>query len=377
MKLLVDPEIFFYGRCGLVRYYSSVIKRLRERGVAVELPLIASGSDFIAGRFPLVQPPVRHGQRSFLRLRVGNRLSKRWYLRRVRHGDYDCLLPTSPRFEDDFLSCLPADKPYMMVVHDTMRCVNGPDGLFDATGHNADRLAYLVGRASATICISHRTRRDLEQLVPRAASRLHVVHTGNLLQASVSSADGLPSSDAALAERYLLFVGERTGRKNFRFTLQSIAEWLKRRTDIRLVCTGRSNKWEQDFLDHLGIRDRVLFLEATDEQLVSLYRQAVALLYPSLYEGFGLPVLEAMSLGCPVVTSRCGAIPEVAGEAVLYADPLDGMSIAEAVRTIVEDRVLAARLAEAGRSRARRFTLESMMDRFETVLNIVHRREEA
>ncbi|EKN64177.1 glycosyltransferase family 1 protein [Schinkia azotoformans] len=358
MKLLVDPEIFFYGRCGMVRYYSMLAQQLREAGIEVTIPLYLSNSDFIDGRFQKLYRSIFNRPRNFIVNRV-NRLSKKWYYKCIEENDYDVLMITSPVFEDVFLEYLHSNKPFIMVVHDTMRCVLGPDGLYDPSGANADRLAYLARRATKVICISNKTKADLIKLTPIDSEKLVVIHTGNLLNSSMEAI-----SPKVLPERYLLFVGDRTGRKNFRFFIRAISGWLEKQEKLVMVCTGSSTKWEQDLLKSLHIEDKVLYVEAPDSILVYLYKNAVALVYPSLYEGFGLPVLEAMSLGCPVVTSEMEALMEVGGDAVMYIDPYSESSILKGVQSIVENQETALALKSKGLSMAEQFTIQRMVHSF-------------
>jgi len=103
--------------------------------------------------------------------------------------------------------------------------------------------------------------------------------------------------------------------------------------------------------------------------LVTLIRGARAVLFPSLYEGFGLPVLEAMMLGTPVVTSRASSIPEIGGDAVLYVDPYDADDIATAIRTIASDADLRGELAQRGRAQAELFSVARYRERVAALYN--------
>jgi glycosyltransferase involved in cell wall biosynthesis len=127
-----------------------------------------------------------------------------------------------------------------------------------------------------------------------------------------------------------------------------------------LVIPGYETRWEEDLRAHarrVGASERVRFLGwISDGELEGLYEAAICLAFPSLAEGFGLPVLEAMMCGLPVACSDAASLPEIAGEAALYFDPLDTGAIAEAVATLLRDADLRERLAAAGRERAAGFT---------------------
>jgi glycosyltransferase involved in cell wall biosynthesis len=165
----------------------------------------------------------------------------------------------------------------------------------------------------------------------------------------------------ALPDKYILFVGSRTGRKNFRFFIRAIAPVLKRHEEVRLLCTGLFNRWETDHLESLGVSGSCIDMEADDGLLLYLYRRALCLVYPTLYEGFGLPVLEAMANGCPTLTADSGAIREVGGDAVEYMDPYDADSIAGSLEAMIEQPERRRRLSELGTARAGIFLRQRMM----------------
>ena len=368
MRILVDPEIFQYGRCGMTRYYAALCHGLKERGHTVIIPLYLSGSDFIRGKFGEFLPLPKHPRFRFPSRFINQfamRAAKKAYYEALRKGDYDIALVTSPLYEDRFLDYV-SGRPWVMVVHDTMRSIVTPDGLLDPSGPLSDRLAYLARRASKVICISETTARDLQSLAGIKPERLAVIHTGLLLTAK--EAEVLP---VELPDTFLLFVGERTGRKNFRGFLSAIAPLLIKQPDLYLVCTGSFNKWEIDMLIWYGVVHKVRVIRATDSVLVRLYRAAKCLVYPSLYEGYGLPVLEAMRFGCPVITSPIGAIQEIAGDAVLYASPFDPEAQREAISLLLDDPATENRMREAGPIRANAFSFEDMIRKFETELSMI------
>lgn len=162
-----------------------------------------------------------------------------------------------------------------------------------------------------------------------------------------------------LPEQYLLCVGSLEPRKNIALLIDALA---MAGTDIPLVLTGWSgwgDKAWMEKIDAAGLKNRVFFTgHVPDPDLSAIYTGAAALVYPSVYEGFGLPVLEAMACGCPVICSHAASLPEVAGDAALFIDPLDADSLVHAIDTLVPDKSLRQRLATEGRARAAQFTWE-------------------
>jgi len=160
----------------------------------------------------------------------------------------------------------------------------------------------------------------------------------------------------APGRRYVLTVGQYAPYKNHEGALEGFAQAFSDRPDLDLVFVQRQGAG-QDLLaeraHQLGLAERVRFLRALDrDTLVALYSHAAALVHPSFHEGFGNPLAEAMACGCPVVTSRLSAMPEVTGGAALVVDPADAGAIGEALRRIVDDPSVAAEMRERALARA-------------------------
>ena len=177
--------------------------------------------------------------------------------------------------------------------------------------------AALCARADRVVCISETTRRDLVELVGTDARKIGVIRCGVPDWARVP-AERIAGVDAP----FFLWVGERAGYKNFDRTLGAWAA-CPEAAQTMLLCVGGGplNSSERRRIDPLD--RRVLQVACPDSQLKWAYENAAGLLYTSLWEGFGIPVVEALSLGCPVVASNLPVLREVAGEAALYVDPLD------------------------------------------------------
>ena len=212
-----------------------------------------------------------------------------------------------------------------------------------------------VSRADHIICISHHTKRDLCDLFSVPAEKVSVVHLGFDLLAPESASKKILET----GRPYLLYVGSRIGYKNFYSTLQAVASKpdLAKKFDIVAFGGGAFTMQEQKFIFRLGFStSSVRQVDGDDSKLSMLYTNAAAFIYPSLYEGFGLPPLEAMAHGCPVVASNTSSIPEVIGSAGQYFDPSDIDAQAEAISKVVFDESNKAHLIVNGLNRVNMFT---------------------
>jgi glycosyltransferase involved in cell wall biosynthesis len=162
-----------------------------------------------------------------------------------------------------------------------------------------------------------------------------------------------------LPGEYLLFVSSLEPRKNIDLLIEALAA---AKTGMPLVMAGWSGWGAKAWLSRIGspgLRDRIIITgHIPDTDLAAVYSGAAALVYPSLYEGFGLPILEAMACGCPVICSSAASMPEAAGNAALYIDPADKDSLVHAIDTLVQDTPLRQQLKAAGKARAAGFTWE-------------------
>lgn len=202
-----------------------------------------------------------------------------------------------------------------------------------------------VNRANAIICISHNTKLDLLNLYPELKTHNHVyvvplaTSFGLITPADVEVSERLADLVKAVENRYVLFVGTRTNYKNFDAALQGFVNSALPKLGYRLVCTGSAfSETEQMKLQKLGIQNKAFVIEYTSEsELNYLYQNAFALLYPSFYEGFGLPLLEAMSCGCPTIAANTSSLPEVVGDAGIFIDPHEPSTISVALDTLLDE----------------------------------------
>jgi glycosyltransferase involved in cell wall biosynthesis len=196
--------------------------------------------------------------------------------------------------------------------------------------------------ADFIVAISHYSRSSFLEIFPHyPADRIRVAHLGSRFS-SIAGYDQGSVIEGLVPDKFWLAVGTLEPRKNVRRLLGAYAAFISRNQEgLPLVLAGGKGWLEDDleeFINTLGIRERVKILGyVTDDKLTWLYQNCFAFIYPSLFEGFGLPVLEALSLGAAVVTSNTTSLPEVAGDAACYVDPLKEEAIIVAMSRLLND----------------------------------------
>ena len=214
-----------------------------------------------------------------------------------------------------------------------------------------------VMRADHVICISESTRKDLIEIYNIPKSKTSVVHLASDIRLGPSS----QPLRSCMDKPFILFVGQRGGYKNFSNFMASIALSDRLKKSFNIVCFGGGGfSYEESIIiSSLGFRnDQVSQVSGDDEFLAELYSRARVFVYPSQYEGFGLPILEAMSCGCPVICSNVSSLPEVAGKAARYFDPYSVEEMASIIEALVLSDSSVDDLRRAGYDRSRVFSWE-------------------
>ena len=242
-----------------------------------------------------------------------------------------------------------ANVPLVVTVHDMVPELMPGSVDSIANALHRGKLA-LVHRASRVIAVSATTAADLCRLSGLPQDTVRVIYHGITDRMRWQPINGRPPD---LPGSYLLFVGRRGGYKNFAGIAPSVADLLRRNVQLHLLCVGggpfRAKELEPFVL--AGVARRVQRIDADDRLLAACYSHAVALLFPSLYEGFGMPLLEAMINHCPVICSNRGALVEIGADAPFYFDPAEPDQIIELVEALSRDR--AHRRAHVAKSASR------------------------
>jgi glycosyltransferase involved in cell wall biosynthesis len=267
--------------------------------------------------------------------------------------------------------------PVVSVIHD---CIFESDPRF-APGRSM-RIAYIAAtwialrRASEIVTVSRATREAVQRRYRVRIAPTNVVPNG--VDAASAFADGSAAVGAAredlgLPDRYLLHVGVRRPHKNQETLVRAFARLAPAEPDLHLVLVGKRDERFPDpvpeLVRRLGLGARVRMIASVPEPLLpGVFAGASVFAFPSFVEGFGIPVLEAMAVGTPVVASGTPAVAEVAGDAALLVEPTDVEGFAEAIGRTLRDGGLRARLRERGRERVERFRWEASADALAGVL---------
>lgn len=252
-------------------------------------------------------------------------------------------------------------KPFVFSIHDLNHIdIKENSSVFKRTYYKIV-IRRACKRASRIITVSEYSRRNIISWAKVPPSK--VVNVGN----GVGSAYCNSGAKTNLGFPYLLCVGNRKRHKNERRVIEA---FIKARiaAEIRLCFTGFPSRELHEVCTKNGIIDRVIFLgEINEEDMPALYRGAMALIFPSLYEGFGLPVIESMACGTPVLTSNVTSLPEVAGHAALMVPPMEVEQIANGIEKLTGDETTRALLIERGLVRAEMYNWDDVAERVKNV----------
>jgi len=370
MRLLYDHQTFTQQRYGgISRYFCELMDRFsRDPNLSCTLALRYSWNENLKNR-PSLDPcwsrrseflsgPLFPFHQQICHIDILNRLgiNKRESVRLLKGQDFDLFHPT---YYDPYFQKYLGKKPFVLTVYDMIH------ELYPEYFSPQDPIRLwkkqLIETADSVIAISQSTRKDILRLTNAAPEKVFVTHLGNPFEYFAAPIRyNTPDEGFIPPKPYLLFVGNRSGYKNFNFFIAAMAGFLKRDHDLTVICAGGGpfGAAETKLIRSLGLDLKVHYVPAQETTLRQLYSGAQAFVFPSLYEGFGLPVLEAFSCGCPVLLSNSSSLPEVAGDSAEYFDPVNAESLVMAVEKVLSEDTCRADLARSGYERLKFFSWE-------------------
>ncbi len=362
MKVLYDYQIFRKQRYGgISRYFTNLI-RYADEG-ETEVPCYHPKNYYYnkqTGGFD-------HKYESMIFEEINNSISKFLTKRRLKKGDIQIFHPT---YNDlYFLKMLEKEK-IVITVHD-LAIERYPERFANAQNF-IERQKKLIEVSDHIIAVSNNTKNEIVDYYHVNPHKITVVYHGLPKEFGKVSIHirGLP-------ERYLLYVGKRSDNKNFDRFVEAFSKVAKDDPTISLLCVGGGEftEGERSNMKELGIDRRIQQRNLNDAVLAACYKQAMAFVFPSLYEGFGIPILEAFAMKCPIILSDIGSFREIAGDHGTYFNPESVDSIYETIEWVIDPTnqpAIEAKI-EAGAEALTNFTLEatyqSTQDVYERVVS--------
>jgi len=369
MKILYDHQIFEHQRIGGVsRYFSEIIKHLPS-DVEADVSIQYSFNEYLKDIYvPFVRKDQLLAYADFLpgynfkgKKRLFTYLEKYFpskypdllkinresTIKKLQKQEFDIFHPT---FYGDYYLDYIKNKPYILTVHDMIielypEFINSP--VF------VKRKKKLVENAAHIIAVSGNTKQDIINVFGTSAEKISVVYHASSLSENSIKPENLPG-------KYLFYVGDRRlGYKNFSFFISAVETILKDNEDLHIVCTGDEfNHEEINFFENLGIKNKVIHRFVDDKQMYGLYKHAQMFIYPSYYEGFGIPILEAFQAGCPVALANSSCFPEVVKDAGALFNPKSPQELRRIIIDLLNNKEYRNSIIEKGNKRLENFSWE-------------------
>ena len=359
MKIFYDHQAFSlqkYG--GISRYFAEIIKN-KQSSIEYELFVPYSNNYYLQqlgynskSFFPNKK---FKGKLPLVRL-LNNYKSKKI----IKNQNYDIF---HPGYYDPYFLNLIGNKPFICTTHDLTH------ELFPESFSKYDKTIEwkkeLMKKASHIIAVSKNTKKDILKFFKIKENKISVIYHG------FYSDSNKKDEKISVPTNYLLYVGSRNLYKNFEIFVTAFADLKKEFNNLHLICVGGGafSNYENNLLQNNKIEQNVKQINANDSQLSFLYKNSTAFIFPSKYEGFGIPVLEAFANKCPVILSNTSSLPEIAGDAAIYFNPNDVENIKESIKLIINSEKLRNQLIIKGIERLKKFSWKKTAEATAKVYN--------
>lgn len=367
MKILYDYQAVYdqkYG--GISRYFYEVISRIKnDKKYKIVMPVVFSQNYYFRS-LKAVEFNVNKGEKLIYRM-INEMYTIIFLLIAKVKKDIDILHPTY--YKALYLIYFPWLKPkngkIVITVHDMIHEIypKGNEGFIK-------RKKKVLDMADGIITVSEKTKIDLLKFYPELAKKnIKVIYHGN----SVVNTEKNLDNSFILPSRYILFVGQRNAYKNFEIVIKAFSKLRKEDLSLHLVCAGGGDfsEHENKLFQEYAIESCCIQHSVNDDLLSYMYQNAIVFVFPSLYEGFGIPILEAFANGCPIVLSNASCFPEIAGDAALYFDGEDSCDLYFKLKSVIYNDACRYELIEKGKECLKKYSWEKAaaetMDFYETL----------
>lgn len=341
IKVFYDYQIMLQQKFGgISRYFYELFSRINQmEDIKVDAYCYGNRNAYFEKYFGSIK------DRRILGMGFLNR-----FLMPKKMKGYDIIHPTY--YHPYILKC--KYKKLVITVYDMIHELF-PD-MFPAEDPTKQNKKIMMDAADHIIAISESTKRDILKLYPDIPSKkISVIYIAGNLSTKIQCAN------LNLPEKYILFVGNRGIYKNFKAFFNSIEPILIKDTNLHLVCIGGGpfDGEEREMIDKVS--NRVIQMNAHDSELAYAYSKAICFIFPSLYEGFGIPTLEAFGCNCPVVLSNTSSMLEVGGDAAIYFDPYNQENMREKIEEVIYDTELREQMKARGQIQFSKFNWDSIV----------------
>ncbi len=354
-KVFFDHQKFTTQRYGgISRYFATIIQAMKENpDFEYQLGVLFSNNHYIKEEFQ----PFNNA--------LGRKLLQSEYMRKAAlvnelyckyllgKNDFDVFHPTyyNPYFMEKL------KKPMVTTIHD-MTHERLPE-YFWANDHLTVQKKINAEKADKIIAISETTKKDILELLDVKEEKIEVIYHGIDIETPLAFKE-VPN----LPQRYILFVGDRSGYKNFYIFIRAFAAIQKKYPDLEVILTGGGPILiaDKEFMVKLKVDQKIRHINVSDEELNSLYKNALFFAYPSFYEGFGLPILEAFKAQCPVLLSDIDCFKEIGADSVSYFEQRNLDHLIFMLEELINNDELRRNLVTKGNQRLLDFPIQKCID---------------
>ena len=340
MNILFDGIFNCNPKSGVHRYFYNLIKSLPDK--FHKYSSTTESKSYITNHYTPYFKHFRPHKFSFA-------LEYFWFRKQALAVNFDLVHSAFYNLSKPCRFLLNKGIPHIITVHDLIHELFDKDDI-----HIRESRRNILQNAKAIISVSHNTKKDLLNIYPSLEpNKVFVIHHGHCKEISNVS------KNTKKRQNFLLYVGHREGYKNFKILLPTLDK-LRKKTQIELLVVGpKPSSIETNLIKLHKLESHVKFLgEVTDKKLNELYSLCLAFLYPSLYEGFGYPIIESMANGAIPIVSKSSCMPEVVGKAGVIVNPNCSNSIVEAVCKVIEDKSFRRSLMDSINTRSKDFSME-------------------